>query len=191
MATKGSRWRVPLAAVVLATAALALGAEALPAQRPPQTLTWPQLIARSDAVALVEIGRPAARQTAIAVGTGSDFVRHRRNMTVIAVAKAASARARALRAGQTLLVDDVDWQGDLDHHKRCQALKRDRGADTSCPPLADKDGLASQLSREPGSGQQVVVALKLVRGDWQLAAERAMDSAQHWPMLQGLLRGKR
>lgn len=185
---RGKRTLIGLAALALAGLGAAGSAEARLAQRPPRTLTWPQLIQRSDAVALVDIGRPVAKQTMIPVGAGSDFVRHQRNMTVVAVAKGG---ARGLSVGQAILVDDVDWRGDLQQHQRCQQLKKAKGEAAVCVVQPDKDGLASQLSREPGAGQRVVVALKKVNGDWQLAAERAMDTAQNWPMLQGLLRSRR
>lgn len=189
--TRGGIARNLAAAWALAMIATGTGAEAKAPQRSAKTLTWPQLLQRSDAVALVEIGRPAAKQTKLSVGVGSDFVRHQRQMTVVALAKGAAVRGLGLRLGQQILVDDVDWQGDMLHHQRCQELKKAKGQAEVCAALADKDGLASQLSREPGSGQQVVVALKKVNGDWQLAAERAMDTAQTWPMLQRLPRSGR
>jgi hypothetical protein len=189
--TRGGIARLLAAAAAFASLAMATSAEARAPLRPARTLTWPQLLQRSDAVALVEIGRPVAKQTKLPVGVGSDFVRHQRHMTVVALAKEPALRGRGLRVGQQILVDDVDWRGDMQDHQRCQELKKAKGQGELCPALADKDGLASQLSREPASGQQVVVALKKVNGDWQLAAERAMDTAQNWPMLQGLMRSRR
>ena len=185
---RGRRTEIWAAALAFAAVGAVGGAEARVAQRPAKTLTWPQLIQRSDAVALVDIGRPVAKQTPLSVGAGSDFVRHQRNMTVIAVAKGGS---KGLSVGQAILVDDPDWRGDLQQHQRCQELKKAKGQAAVCAVPPDKDGLASQLSREPGSGQRVVVALKKVKGDWQLAAERAMDTAENWPALQGLLRSPR
>lgn len=189
--TRGGIARTMAAAWALATIAAGTSAEARAPLAPAKTLTWPQLLQRSDAVALVEIGRPAAKQTKLSVGAGSEFVRHQRQMTVVALAKGPALRGRGLAPGQQILVDDIDWKGDLQWHRRCQELKQARGQAATCEPLPDKDGLASQLSREPGSGQRVVVALKKVNGDWQLAAERAMDTLQTWPMLQRLPRSGR
>lgn len=161
---------------------VAVGGQADPSARPAKTLTWPELLQRSHAVVQVEMADPPAKQTPMDGGGLRDFVRHQRRMNVTAV-----LAGQGLRAGQAMLVDDVDWRGDLAHHRRCQALKSKEPA-AECPQLPDKDGLASQLAREPRPGQVVLVALRKVDGDWQLAAERAMDSAELRPQVEQWLR---
>ncbi len=173
-------WILWLAGALSGAAAVSAAGQA--AARPAKTLTWPELLRQSPAVVLVEMAVPGAKQTPMDGGGLRDFVRHQRRMTVQAVLAGAG-----LAVGQTILVDDVDWRGDLAHHRRCQALQREKPA-AECAPLPDKEGLASQLSREPRPGQVVLVALRRVGGDWQLAAERAMDSADLRPQVQQWLR---
>ena len=174
------RWLTAILGVALG---LAGGSEAQ--AQPAKTLTWIELVPRSDVVALVKLTASPAKQTEMDGAGGRAFVRHQRPMTVMAV-----LAGRGLAVGQAILVDDPDWRGDLAHHRRCQVLRR-QDAVAQCPPMADKDALASQLSREPRPGQVVIVALQKRSGDWQLAAERAMDAADQRPLVEQVLRKSR
>lgn len=168
--------------MVVVTAVAAASLQAAPSARSARTLTWPELLQRASHVAVVEVAAPGAKQTAMDSGALHDYVRHQRRMTVQAV-----LAGPGLAVGQLILVDDVAWRGELAHHRRCQALKNKQPA-VPCADLPDKDALASQLSREPRPGQVVLVALRKVDGDWQLAAERAMDSAELRPQVEQWLR---
>lgn len=120
---------------------------------------------RADVVVLATVDDPATDQTLLRVRGGADFVRLQWRLRVQEVLVGGG-----VRPGELVRVDESRWRGDLAARRRC------KGREPCAMPA--KDGYASQLSRPPVPGQQVLALLRRTRGGLELALERAMDAPQ-------------
>jgi hypothetical protein len=140
-------------------------------------LSLHDVLARADVVVLARVDDPSTSVTDTPVGHGAPtYPRYRRHLLLI----------EALRGKVPARIDadEPAWRTRMQAHAKCHGENR-------CAPSA-VDEYRGELSREPVPGDIVLVFLhRSSHGDLELAADRAMDTAERATQVRTLLKASR
>ncbi len=144
----------------------------------PVELGLAALVAQAPVIVRARVADPRmdVQNLPVADGRGRPFQRMRRHLDVVATLRG--------HAPEHLRVDEPHWAAQFAQWQQCQG-------DRSCQP-APQPRYRGQLSREPNPRQEVLVFLqKNAKGEWELAAEFALETADREAEVRALLQAAR
>lgn len=141
---------------------------AVPAHAAERIVPLAEAMLGADAVVVATVDDPSTDQTVLPLAGAGNFVRMQWRFRIDEIVVGKTQRAKALRPGALIRVDEAQWRRDQEAQRACQGRQ-------PCP-APEKAAYASDLSREPRPRQKVLALLRWTTDGWQLTLERAMDT---------------